>query len=287
MNLKAIYNKLFVGGKWYVAYSNIKDGSKEFKIVQTPPDTWIADPFLFETNGKHYLFVEQYFNKKKRAGLSAYEFIDGNPHYLGCVIENDYHMSYPCVFKYKDDIFIIPESSANETIDLYRASNFPLDWVHEKVLIKGERFVDTTIYFKGNQTLLLTYKKSGSNWKIVVFDFNIENRSLNKICEKTYTRNVGRPAGFLFFDGQLYRPSQNCVVKYGELIIVNKVTSLREDEFEEEYSYEIKASEIKTTKKCQRVHTINRDSEYEVVDLFEQRIDLLHALKIFKRAYVK
>ena len=60
MNIDKLYNKLFVGGKWYVGYRKVKDHNKSYTIVDTLPRTWIADPFLFEFNGKHYLFVEQY-----------------------------------------------------------------------------------------------------------------------------------------------------------------------------------------------------------------------------------
>ena len=37
-------------------------------------------------------------------------------------LETPYHLSYPFVFRHEDDIFMIPESSANRTVELYRAS---------------------------------------------------------------------------------------------------------------------------------------------------------------------
>ena len=80
MKLNALLNKLFVGGKWYVGYRDYTStNAKEYEIVDVSKGQWIADPFMYEFEGKHYLFVEQYLEEKQRAGLGVYEFIDGKP----------------------------------------------------------------------------------------------------------------------------------------------------------------------------------------------------------------
>ena len=233
MTFKQLFHKLFIGGIWYVGY-RYKNGVQDskYEIVKTPDGQWLADPFLYEFEGRHFLFVEQYFNEKGRASIGVFELIDGKPCNNHIIIENNYHMSYPCVFYYKGNHYIIPESSANNTIDLYIARDFPNKWEHKAILLDGEKYVDSTVFEGEDDLYLLSYKKEGGQWKLVVFLLDIEKEHLTKLSEKVFSDNIGRPAGRLYFsNGQLLRPAQDCSIKYGERIIVNKVDKIGRDQY--------------------------------------------------------
>lgn len=288
MTFKQLFHKLFIGGIWYVGYRDKKDNQKlRYEIVLPPKGQWLADPFLYEFDGRHYLFVEQYFTQKHRAGIGVYEFVDGVPVNNEVVIENKYHMSYPCVFTHKGNHYMIPESSANNSIDLYMAVQFPYGWVHKATLLKGEKYVDSTVYEHDNDLFLLSYKKEGNGWKLVNFKLDIEKERLVRINEMIFTQNTGRPAGRLFCDGKLFRPSQDCGLKYGERLIINMVDNFGDDGYLERPETYISVKDIDCATDIQRIHTINSDSRYEVVDLFKEKFDLFHAFKVFKRAYLK
>ena len=95
--LKVLAVKAFIGGEWNVAYR--QHGQDKYQVVDMPEGTCIADPFMYEADGEHYLFVELFENKKNKACIAYYKFIDGRPVYQGKIIEQPYHMSYPCVFE--------------------------------------------------------------------------------------------------------------------------------------------------------------------------------------------
>lgn len=285
IGIKKLFGKLFVGGRWYVGYRNLSNDNSRYEMVDVPAGQWVADPFLYEYGDKHYLFVEQYIEQKQRAFLGVYEFVDGKPINNKIIIENDYHMSYPCVFNYKGKHYIIPESSANNTIDLYEASNFPYNWAKRTTLLQGEKYVDSTVYFQDNDIYLLTYKSEKSCWKLVVFQLDMGSLRLTRLCEKKYEKNTGRPAGFLYKEGKLYRPSQDCRNKYGEALIINEIDNIGSAGFEEHPISYISYKNITAPIDIQRIHTFNRDSKYEVVDLFEEKFDLFHAFRILKRKY--
>jgi len=286
MKIRVLFNKLFVGGQWYVGYRDYKlNNKREYSIVSVPDDQWVADPFLYEFEGKHYLFVEQYFKEKHRAGIGVFEIIDGEPVNNRIIIENDYHMSYPCVFYHKGKHYMIPESSANNTIDLYLADEFPYLWSHKAILLEGEKYVDSTVYQSGDNIYLLSYTTVQSGWSLVVFQLDLDTFSLVKLTEKIYSKNVGRPAGFLYREDMLLRPSQDCSQKYGEALILNEIDELNNNSFQEHPVSGINYKDITSPLKIERVHTINRDSKYEVVDLFKEKLELLHAFRIIKRKY--
>lgn len=290
MKINRLFQKLFLDGIWYVGIRNyLNVTSKTYKIIPPPNGQWIADPFLYEYGGQHYLFVEQYIQEENHACLGCYEIIDGIPTNYHVIIKNPYHMSYPCVFFFKGHHYIIPESSANNTIDLYEAKEFPFIWEHKKTLLEGEKYVDSTVFKNKDKLMLLSYKKASVGWFIVLFEVDLEKGVLIKLSESKYNINTGRPAGLLYIDdNSLYRPSQDCSVKYGESIIINKVDKdkfFNECIIKEYPQSRIEYKVIDVPIKVKRIHTINRDTKYEVVDLFQEKIDLFRAIKILKRKF--
>lgn len=289
MNLIKILKKVFIGGTWYVGLRTIGASQENrYHKINVPDGQWLADPFLFEENGKHYLFCEHYDESLNRAGISCFEIVDGEAQAGRFIIDNPYHMSYPCVFKLKSRYFMIPESSANNTLDLYESSDFPYIWEHRKTLLTGEKYVDSTVYFQDDKCILISYKKTKDGWSLVFFILNEDDLSLTKLFEKNFTTNIGRPAGFLFKEKErLIRPAQDCSKKYGEKIIFYQVEKVSEDSFNEHKVGEMQVKDIEFAFKVNRVHTINRDNKYEVIDVFKERFDILHGFKIFKRAYFR
>lgn len=206
MTIKRLIQKAFIGGQWYVGYR--RKGDTKYSVIETPKDMWIADPTMFAANGEHYLFVEVYENKKKKAAIGYYHFENNVPVYKGLIIENSYHMSYPCVFEYNGEFYMIPESSANDSITLYRAEHFPDKWVKETDLLKGEKYVDSTVFRRGNDFGILSYKAIKGGWQLVSFSLDMEQKVLKKETVVHYKENIGRPAGYIFAGNK--RPAQDC-----------------------------------------------------------------------------
>lgn len=287
MGIKKLFQKAFVGGRWSVAY---RDAEKEETVycyanVGLPKDQWVADPFVFEHEGRHYLFCEQYETKENRAGIGYFAFENGIPVNKGIVLRRPYHMSYPCLFSYRGTVYMIPETSSNGTVELYRAVEFPHKWELDTVLLQG-RYLDSTVYESEEGLSLFTYEKRGKEWILTCFALDMETRTLCKRSGKIYETNVGRPAGKLWQeDGKLYRPAQDCSEKYGEALIVYRVDSLAP--LQETPVQRITAGQYDLPQKADRLHTYNTDNRYAVVDVFQEQFDLLHGWKIFKRSVLK
>lgn len=285
--IKSILTKAFVGGDWKVAYRPIGTSDCQYQIVDTPGGTWAADPFLYEADGEHYLFVELCIKKKDKGVIAYYRFIDGMPIYQGIIIDSTYHMSYPCVFSYNGEHFMIPETADNESIDLYKAVDFPAQWSKVAALRTCEKYVDTTVFCLDNKYYAVSYRKiSRGGWTLDFFELDMRQYKLYKIGSKEYRTNIGRPAGNFYVQSGLVRPAQNCSLKYGEDIILNKVAT-NGKKYEEQENGRIKIADIDIPIKAQRIHTYNTDATYEVVDLYVEKFNPLHGVKTFWRAYLK
>lgn len=210
--------------------------------IQPPADRFWADPCVFSTdNRNHYIFFEEYIYAKKKAHISVLHLDENNKvHDAVKVLEKDYHLSYPFVFKDRDShIYMIPESSTNKSIELYRCVTFPGEWEFVMNLVEDVHAVDTTIYFTGDTYWMFTgvrANQGASDWdELCIYYSNIllTNKWQAHPCNPVVSdvRNA-RPAGNIFSqDGKLYRPSQDCSRTYGYAININEITNLSVHEY--------------------------------------------------------
>ena len=273
MRIVDLLKKAFIGGDWVVGYR--ERGEEDYNIIPLNSG-WIADPFLFEYQDEHYLFVECVNGKKGE--IAYFRFIDNKPVFQKVVISEPYHLSYPCVFTYGADVYMIPESADNHSIDLYKAVSFPDKWVKVSRLAEGIYYDTTYMNYQGDD-YLFTYSPKKGYFELGLFAFDADARKAGKIAEIQYKENVGRPAGRLYIeDGKLIRPAQDCSRKYGENLFFYKVEGLVNGKISEKLIRTISASE--TDNRFQRIHTYNRNSVYETVDFFREQFHLLRPFKL-------
>lgn len=276
MRIIDLLKKAFIGGDWAVGYREV--GKEIYNIIPLNAG-WIADPFLLEYQGEHYLFVEYVSGKKGE--IAYYKFKDNKPVFQKVIISEPYHLSYPCVFTYGADVYMIPESADNHSIDLYKAVSFPDRW--EKVCQLAEGiYYDTTYVNHKDKDYLITYSPKKGYFELGVFAFDIEARKTEKLAEVQYKENIGRPAGKVIVENsELIRPAQDCSRKYGENLFFYKVYGLDDGKFSEVL---IKTISAKETDSCyQRIHTYNRDSEYETVDFFKEQFHLFRPFELIRK----
>lgn len=64
---------------WNIAYRKknrdiMSDKLSKFKVISNGHKGWYADPFLYDYNGKTYLFAEYYSYKLRRGIISCAEY---------------------------------------------------------------------------------------------------------------------------------------------------------------------------------------------------------------------
>ena len=86
-----------------------------------------ADPFLYQRDGKDYIFYELYDYKK---GVIAYSEINEDMSFTEptVILDLSYHLSYPSLFEDSGELYMIPETGLSRTIELYKCNLFPNVW---------------------------------------------------------------------------------------------------------------------------------------------------------------
>jgi len=273
---RSLWNRLHLE-QWFLAYNLGKSGPSidppyDLQYMKPPKDRFWADPFPVARGGKYYIFMEEFFYHTHKAHISVIEMgFDGTWKQPLKVLERDYHLSYPFLFEWRNDLYMIPETKRNNTVELYRCTEFPLKWEFDRVLIANAQAVDNTLHEQDGIWWLFCSiggKDFATNDELHVFYAETplgpwRPHRLNPV--KSDVRSA-RPAGRLFrVNGDLYRPSQDCSIRMGGAIVMNQVTRLNPEEFHEEVAARI---EPKWAKGIYGTHTINTADRLTMLDCF-------------------
>lgn len=119
--------------------------------VTDVPAKFVADPFLLEGDSVWYLFFEVYNYATEQGDLAVATGNGGRKwSYEGVVLDEPFHLSYPYVFEWEGEYYLIPETFETQSIRLYRATDFPRGWEFVSTLVEGRDYVDpSVVYFQG------------------------------------------------------------------------------------------------------------------------------------------
>src|SRR5699024_684613 len=95
--------------------------------IKNPTGHFYADPFIITQSGRTICFVEDYNYDTRLGCISAIEILNKKRYQiLGPVIEEPYHMSFPYLFTYKNELYMIPETYQKKAIQLFKCIEFPM-----------------------------------------------------------------------------------------------------------------------------------------------------------------
>jgi hypothetical protein len=259
---------------WFMAYTlgrETRPGAGRPVVAVNPPEGhfW-ADPCVVKSQGEHYVFFEDYDYARGIGDISAFWIgTDGSMGPPQTVLKTGSHLSYPFVFEWRGEHYMIPESSSERVVKLYRALNFPYQWALESVLLDNIAAVDTTLIEHQERWYLFANisETGGSKWDelfLFVADSPLGPWSPHPMNPIVSNVHMARPAGALFReDGKLYRPAQDCAKSYGQSIAVQEILALSPTEYRERSAYKIEPTWLPNIRGC---HTISLSDEITLLD---------------------
>lgn len=224
--------------KIFPSESNIISHDSLNRITRSPT-RFLADPFLFYEDDIYYLFFEHQ-GEEGPAKIGLFQSPDGlNYSFKGDVIDESFHLSFPQIFKYKQDYYILPESAAINQVILYKAINFPMEWKISDTLIKNIKLKDPAILMTDTMNLITGIDE---NWNQQIFKsdslFGKWDRDASFKIKKG---NEIRPGGnFFSVKGEWFIPFQNNKEGYGTGV---SLYNLREKKFEKVLSNQLYKSD--------------------------------------------
>lgn len=247
----------------------------QFTRLLPPPDRFWADPFACSRDGRHFIFLEELPFARGKAHISVMEVDrEGRHSRPRCVLRRDYHLSYPFLIEEEGELYMVPETGENRTVEIYRCVEFPWQWRLEKVLLRDAWCVDATFHrHEGRWWMFVNIGVEGAEIYDELHLYHADRllgewaaHPANPI--KSDVRGA-RPAGRLYREGgALYRPAQICTPLYGSGIVVHRVLEMNTERYREE---EVERVVPGRDSGLLGIHTFNRDGELAVMDGFLRR----------------
>lgn len=198
---------------------------------------FVADPFLMEKDSQWYLFVEVFNKCSGKGEIGMAKSVDGKRfEYQKIVLNEPFHMSYPYVFEYKGQMYMIPESAEANQLRLYSATRFPDQWKFEKTLLTGS-FGDHEIFQYNNKWWLFVGAAPSKHNVLKLFYADsltgpwVEHPKSPIVKDNS---RMARPGGrFVVEDGKMYRLAQDCKPAYGSALLAFEIIKLTPEEYVE------------------------------------------------------
>ena len=198
--------------------------------VTDVPAAFVADPFMLQhKNGWHMFF--EIMNAERRCGEIGFATSDDalSWTYKQIVLSEPFHLSYPHVFEWQSEFYMLPETIDSGSISLYRADEFPARWSCIAKPMRGE-FADPTVFRYADRWWMFACPTPYQHDTLHLYFASDLTGPWIQHPRSPIIRNDkrrARPAGrILEFDNKLFRFAQDCVPQYGSSVRTFEILEL-------------------------------------------------------------
>jgi hypothetical protein len=273
-----IYARIFRSPHWRVGWRSLTGTdlwdtqslqATQWNYLPDPRTRFFADPMAIEHDGRVVLFVEDFDHSSQKGVISAVEFGSKGP--LGPmqpVLEEPWHLSYPFVMETDGEVWMIPESSANREVAIYRADPFPSKWVKEAMLLRNVPATDATVLLHEGRywlfTTIGTSTHASSDLHIFsapkIFGPWVPHQKNPVLRDPQCARSAG---AIVKRNGHLWRPVQDCSRRYGAAVGLAEITQLDDCHYQQ-----VVRNVIAPCREWpgRRLHTLSQAGGFEFID---------------------
>ncbi len=269
-----VARRLLQRQQWVLFYAmadSLVTACWRLRPLHPPRDRFWADPHVLQVGDAYVVFVEELVFANGKGRIAVIEIDrEGRPGPARVVLEEPHHLSYPFVFEHEGEYFMVPESSARGTIDLYRATSFPDRWEFVEHLMTNIDAVDATLLHEDDRWWLFAsvafHKGAGSGELNLYWSERLTGGSWQLHPASPLSTNLtgSRQAGaILRHSGRLYRPAQDGSGAYGRAIVLNEILELSPTAYREE---QVTSIEPNWSRRIKRTHTLAHAGRLTVLD---------------------
>lgn len=200
---------------------------------------FVADPFMIEGTDGWRMFFEIWNRERGQGEIGVARSADGYDRiYERVILAEPFHLSYPYVFEWKGEHYMIPETYQTRTVRLYKAAEFPYRWELNETLLSGMRFKDASVFHHGNTWWM--FVETSPLLKCDVLRLYYADDLRGPWTEHPRSPlvagdpRIARPAGRVMqWEGKIIRFAQACDCLYGLRVHTFEVIKLSREEYQE------------------------------------------------------
>lgn len=249
----------------------------DYKDLAITEDVIWADPHTQEYNGEYYVFFEKMLKHDKQAHIAVARLnSDGQLGESYSALKEDCHLSYPFVFEADGAHYMIPETASQQCIRLYKAREFPHDWMHIGDLLNNTDSADTTLLRHNNRWWMFSNRQSHrcvderDELHIHMADDLLGPWQAHPLNPVLTGVDRARMAGPIITEaGMHYRVSQYGAKRYGRGINISRIDELSPDNYQETALHRLQPESESRWQGC---HTLGFAKGLTIIDRVRYRL---------------
>lgn len=205
---------------------------------------WYADPIIREINGKQWIFAECFDRWKRKGMICVINVKDIGKKKPRIVIDEPFHMSFPEVFEYKNEHYMIPETHSVSEFRIYKMGHTVYDWKLVDAIKTEYEYSDTVVHVKDENIYILSTEKKIENPYInrlhfFKLKFTDNNSSVTAIelqikCRNEYGYDVRNGGSIINIKDDMYRVIQESEWgHYGKNLLLRHVEEIDDEGYVE------------------------------------------------------
>ena len=210
---------------WDLAYGNYRDkilaeglDASEYHFITNPykGKKWFADPFIYkDTTDQLELFVEEfdYSIGKGRIGHLIVSKQRNSIEKLSIILERDTHLSFPSIYRFGNNVYVLPENSASGESLMYRYDE-ALDRLVDPIVILEEPITDAIIQEMedGSFQMYATKVPVPNGKELLIYKSKSLFGPYTPVGSRMFEKEIARMAGAFIrtTTGDYIRPAQDC-----------------------------------------------------------------------------
>jgi hypothetical protein len=199
---------------------------------------FVADPFMVRAGNLWYMYFEIMGADSKRGVIGLAASLDGlRWEYRQVALTEPFHLSYPYVFQWRGEHYMIPETGSQNCVRLYRATAFPLGWTCIATFLPGPS-ADVSVFRHQGRWWLYNCATPYQHRTLRLYSASrLEGpwREHPKSPIVESDNRTARPAGRILKIGRnLIRFAQDCHTHYGSMVRAFRISKLTAGVYQEE-----------------------------------------------------
>lgn len=219
----------------------LRDPDGKIWRLRPPPGCYLADPFLVTHQSQRALLVENFDYRTNQGALYAIALDEHRAGPLQPILPGRAHTSFPFTFTHQGRLYLVPETSAEGSVEIHACEEFPARWRLARIVLEELDAADSVIFEKDGLWWLITAVREagGRHLQIYFADDPLEGRwQPHPVNQARLWQGApcssGRNGGAVIAqDGALFRPAQMSHRFYGEGLQWMRIEALTPSEYRE------------------------------------------------------
>ena len=269
--------------------------SEQYDQLRPSLRYWYADPMPYTIADQTFVFMEMMDHRTLKGviGVSAYDS-QGKLSKPRVIIDEPFHMSFPHVFDFNGNTYMIPETSEVEQLRVYKMGEDVYQWEIFRIFENLGKLVDTITMEKDGHLYFLACELHSNPLKTRLILFKLDDINKGMLAEipmenEEYSYECRNAGPFIYSSGHIYRISQGSMPdEYGVYMTLNEVDSIGSEGLREHVIKRIGVDDIgfrtiPIIQKKKGIHTYGISGRYEVMDVLIGKISIKRILRPFMK----